>query len=55
MTKRPFGPELQRTFFVVAFWVHDMPDVRRKALTVSAILGFDLACLVLFIGVLGWI
>jgi hypothetical protein len=23
--------------------------------TVSAILGFDLACLVLFVGVLGWI
>jgi len=43
------------TFFVVAFWVHDMPSIRRKAITVSAILGFDLACLVLFIGVLGWI
>jgi hypothetical protein len=43
------------TFFVVAFWVHDMPTVRRKAATVSAILGFDLACLVLFVGVLGWI
>jgi hypothetical protein len=43
------------TFFVVAFWVHDMPTVRRKAVTVSAILGFDLACLVLFVGVLGWI
>jgi hypothetical protein len=43
------------TFFVVAFWVHDMPTVRRKAVTVSTILGFDLACLVLFMGVLGWI
>ena len=43
------------TFFVVAFWVHDMPNIRRKALTVSAILGFDLACLIVFIGVLGWI
>lgn len=43
------------TFFVVAFWVHDMPTVRQKARTVAAIYAFDLACLVLFIGVLGWI
>lgn len=43
------------TFFVVAFWVHDMPTVRQKAKTVGAIYAFDLACLVLFIGVLGWI
>ncbi len=43
------------TFFVVAFWVHDMPTVRQKARTVGAILTFDLACLVLFAGVLKWI
>jgi hypothetical protein len=43
------------TFFVVAFWVHDMPTVRAKAVTVSAIFAFDLACLVVFMGVLGWI
>ncbi len=43
------------TFFVVAFWVHDMPTVRQKARTVGAILAFDLACLVLFAGVLKWI
>ena len=41
-------------FFVVAFWVHDMHDVRRQAKTVGAILGFDAVCLVLFIS-LGWI
>jgi hypothetical protein len=43
------------TFFVVAFWVHDMPTIRRKAATVSAIFAFDLACLVVFAGLLKWI
>ncbi len=42
-------------FFLVSFWVFDMPTVRQKALTASSILGFDLACLVVFAGVLGWI
>ena len=43
------------TFFVVAFWVHDMPGVRRKALAVGAIYAFDLACLGVFGSALGWI
>jgi hypothetical protein len=43
------------TFFVVAFWVHDMPTVRQKVRTVLAIYAFDAACLVLFAGVLKWI
>lgn len=43
------------TFFVVAFWVHDMPSVRQKARTVGAIFVFDAVCLVLFAGVLKWI
>jgi hypothetical protein len=43
------------TFFVVAFWVHDMPTVRQKVRTVLAIYAFDAACLVLFVGVLKWI
>jgi hypothetical protein len=42
-------------FFLVSFWVFDMPAVRQKAITVAAILGFDLICLVLFVGILGWI
>jgi hypothetical protein len=42
-------------FFLVSFWVYDMPTVRQKAITVSIILGFDLICLVLFAGVLKWI
>ena len=43
------------TFFIVAFWVHDMPTVRQKAITVSVIYAFDALCLVLFLGVLKWI
>ncbi len=42
-------------FFAVAFWVYDMETIRSKIITVSAILGFDVLCLVVFIGVLGWI
>ena len=42
-------------FFLVAFWVFDMPSVRQKAITAGGILGFDLVCLVLFTGVLNWI
>jgi hypothetical protein len=42
-------------FFLVSFWVFDMPTVRQKAITVGSILGFDLICLVLFAGILNWI
>jgi uncharacterized membrane protein len=42
-------------FFVVAFWVHDMVSVSRKARTVGAIFAVDAVALVLFVGVLGWI
>jgi hypothetical protein len=42
-------------FFLVAFWVFDMPSFRQKAITVGSILGFDLICLVLFVGMLNWI
>jgi hypothetical protein len=42
-------------FFVVAFWVHDMKTVRQKAMTVGAIYAFDIACLVIFAGILKWI
>jgi hypothetical protein len=43
------------TFFVVSFWVHDMPSIRRKATTVGAIFAFDIVCLVVFAGMLKWI
>jgi len=42
-------------FFVVAFWVHDMGSVRRKANTVGAIFAVDAVALVLFAGILKWI
>ena len=42
-------------FFAVSFWVHDMESTRKQALTVAAILGFDLLCLLIFGGVLDWI
>jgi hypothetical protein len=42
-------------FFLVCFWVHDMETVRKKAITVSVILGFDALCLILFGAILGWI
>jgi len=42
-------------FFAVAFWVHDMKTVRQKAVAVGALLGFDAACLIVFMGVLKWI
>jgi hypothetical protein len=42
-------------FFVVAFWVHDMRSIRRKAATVGTIFTVDSIALVVFAGVLGWI
>jgi hypothetical protein len=42
-------------FFLVAFWVYDMPSIAKKARTVEAIFAFDVACLVLFAGILKWI
>ncbi|MEV7415384.1 hypothetical protein [Streptomyces sp. NPDC089919] len=41
-------------FFLVSYWVHDLPKVRDKALAVGALLGLDLAALIVFIS-LGWI
>lgn len=43
------------TFFLVAFWVHDMRSLHEKIRTVAAIYAFDAACLLLFGGFLGWI
>jgi len=42
-------------FFLVSFWVFDMPTVKQKAITVGIIIGFDLICLILFAGILHWI
>ena len=42
-------------FFLVAFWVHDMENIRKKAITVGAIFAVDVVCLVVFAGLLNWI
>ncbi len=42
-------------FFLVAYWVYDMKTIRAKAVTVGAILGFDLILLIVFMGILKWI
>ncbi len=43
------------TFFIVAFWVHDLSTVRRKASVVGTILGADAIALAVFGAALGWI
>jgi hypothetical protein len=42
-------------FFLVSFWVHDMATFRRKAITVGSIYTFDIAAIILFGVILGWI
>lgn len=43
------------TFFLVSFWVYDLPSVRKQATVVGAILGLDLVSLIVFMGILHWI
>lgn len=42
-------------FFVVAYWVHDMPSITRQIKVVATLAGIVLSGLGLFAGVLGWI
>ncbi len=42
-------------FNLVAFWVHDMDNVRKQAITVGCIFTFDIICLIIFAGILKWI
>ena len=42
-------------FFLVAFWVYDMPAVKQKVTTVGVILTVDVVCLALFGVILKWI
>jgi hypothetical protein len=41
-------------FFIVAFIVHDMKGVARKAVTVASIFAFDIAAILVFVVALGW-
>jgi hypothetical protein len=43
------------TFFIVAFWVHDMKTLKAKLITVGTIWAVVLLSLVLFIPILHWI
>jgi len=42
-------------FFLVSFWVYDMESLQRKARIVGALYAFDIACLIVFGAILGWI
>jgi len=42
-------------FFLVAYWVHDMPSRRRQIAVVSTLAGGVGLALIVFAGVLGWI
>jgi len=42
-------------FYAIAYWVHDMKTIKAKAITVGTLFGIDIICLIVFIGVLGWI
>jgi hypothetical protein len=43
------------TFFVAAFWVHDMKTLKAKLITVGTIWAVVIASLILFIPILHWI
>ncbi len=43
------------TFFVVAFWVFDMPDMKKKLMTVGTIWGIDILAILIFGFGLGWL
>ena len=42
-------------FFLVAFWVHDMESIRKKAITVGSIFAFDATAILVFGVFLGWL
>ncbi len=42
-------------FFLVSFWVYDMESNRQRAIAVGSIYSFNIACVILFGAVLGWI
>ncbi|MBE3124834.1 MAG: hypothetical protein IMZ57_04160 [Acidobacteria bacterium] len=43
------------TFFVVAFWVHDMKTLKAKLITVGTIWAVVIISLIVFIPILHWI
>jgi len=43
------------TFMVVSFWVYDMERIEDQRRTVGVIFAVDIAAIILFAGILGWI
>ncbi|MCP5105263.1 MAG: hypothetical protein GY950_17880 [bacterium] len=42
-------------FFIISFWVFDMKKIKTQIVTVGAIFGFDILCILVFGVILGWI
>lgn len=42
-------------FFIVAYWVYDMPSLKRQIAVVAGLASMVVAALAIFAGVLGWI
>ena len=43
------------TFFIVAYWVHDMKTIKNKIVTVGIIFSIDILAILVFGFILGWI
>lgn len=43
------------SFFLISFWVYDMPEISRKAAFAGILFGINIVCAVVFAGVLKWI
>ncbi len=43
------------TFFIAAFWVFDMPTMRKRVIAVASIWGFDVLAILIFGLGLGWL
>ena len=42
-------------FFLVAYWVYDMKEMKNKIFAVTGILSFDAICIIIFSSILKWV
>jgi hypothetical protein len=42
-------------YMFFSFWVHDMTSMKKKIAVVSTMYAIDIVCLIVFMGILGWI
>jgi len=42
-------------YLFFSFWVYDMPSMKKKVAVVSTMYAIDIVCLIVFMGILGWI